>query len=670
MDPGDVSSELDIDDWSVISAERPRCKVKSAPKPAPKYRFDLAVPRSNWVGHAPQPGTTGLVAPVHQFQQLDSVTPSLHSVGLAAPSSRLERPRSLQPVDSMDDFNPLASGVTQTAGATLELPRPTLPPGRSCLPRPKGLDAVVRTKQSSQSPVVQQLWTAIVMQLVPFSSLLQQLRDSPNMQQHLDRLLDTFAASTLVKYLTALGQFLQVCTDLRVDISSITEIQLADVLLACRLSKSSIKGMSHVSMLIKAVRWAHRTLQIESLSVSLGSMISSFQKGISADRRESLPFSLFMLMHFERRILMRESSEFEVIILGMCLFLAFSGLRFSDMQRTAPASLHWSPSTLRGTCWRTKTSRSGQPFGLIGSGFLSTGGYNWLFKFLQTLDGFFAMYGTGSEDYLVPDCDQDGLRIPAQPLSYAAALYLMRSVLDLPWRSQALGLGSKCQSYTIHGLKSTLLSWSHQLDLPEEHRRLQGKHRPQQSSTRLYSRDDVHGALRLQEAIVAAVRGGFRPSTPLARGGQAPMEEPQFKLQLFCKALPEVVEWRYFQFSAQEVIPGEMDAPLESDPQRDEVSSDSSESSSSSSDSSSREASPPKLMPDLSADEVTGALHRSMWHVALTSMGDNGYVIRTACGRRFPRASITILSDLQLERGQNLCSHLGCRKGWKAVGAL
>ena len=113
-----------------------------------------------------------------------------------------------------------------------------------------------------------------------------------------------------------------------------------------------------------------------------------------------------------------------------------------------------------------------------------------------------------------------------------------------------------------------------------------------------------------------------------------------------------------------------MDAPLESDPQRDEVSSDSSESSSSSSDSSSREASPPKLMPDLSADEVTGALHRSMWHVALTSMGDNGDVIRTACGRRFPRASITILSDLQLERGQNLCSHLGCRKGWKAVGAL
>ena len=143
-----------------------------------------------------------------------------------------------------------------------------------------------------------------------------------------------------------------------------------------------------------------------------------------------------------------------------------------------------------------------------------------------------------------------------------------------------------------------------------------------------------------------------------------------FKIQLFCKALPEVVEWRYFQFSAQEVIPDEADAPLESDPQCDEVSSDSSESSSSSSESSSREASPPKLASAISADEVTGALHRSMWHVAVTSVGDDDDLVRTACGRRFPRTSISILSDLQLEPGQNLCSHLGCRKGWKAVGAL
>jgi hypothetical protein len=57
--------------------------------------------------------------------------------------------------------------------------------------------------------------------------------------------------------------------------------------------------------------------------------------------------------------------------------------------------------------------------------------------------------------------------------------------------------------------------------LPEEQRRLQGKHKAQQASARLYSRDDVHGALQFQESIVAAIQGGFRPSTPLCKGRSA-----------------------------------------------------------------------------------------------------------------------------------------------------
>lgn len=57
---------------------------------------------------------------------------------------------------------------------------------------------------------------------------------------------------------------------------------------------------------------------------------------------------------------MRECENHEVIILGTFLVLAFSGLRFSDMQRTCTKSLHWSGSVLRGACWRTKTSGTGQ----------------------------------------------------------------------------------------------------------------------------------------------------------------------------------------------------------------------------------------------------------------------------------------------------------------------
>ena len=290
-------------------------------------------------------------------------------------------------------------------------------------------------------------------------------------------------------------------------------------------------------------------------------------------------------------------------------------------------------SILRGTCWRTKTSRTGQPFGLIGRGFLSTSDFNWLFKFLSTLDSFFALHGDGTEDYLVPSCDLSGARTPAQPLSYAEALYFMRTYLQLPWRNQSVKLGGDPRSYTIHGLKSTLLSWSHQLELPEEQRRLQGKHRPQQSSTRLYSRDDVHGALKLQSSIVDSIRSGFRPSTPLARGGQTPMEEPAFTLQLFKKNLPHA-DWKYFKFHEQIEIPADADVPLEDDPNSDD------ESSSSSSSSSASSTEPPVVpkrqpVPEVTADEITGALHRNMWHVAITDAASDLHQIRTACGRRF-----------------------------------
>lgn len=250
-------------------------------------------------------------------------------------------------------------------------------------------------------------------------------------------------------------------------------------------------------------------------------MISEFQQTSQGDRRESLPFSLNTLMHFKRRVLMRECSDHEVTILGTFLFLAFSGLRFSDLQRTCTSSLHWSGSVLRGTCWRTKTSRTGPPFGLIAKGFLSKGTYTWLFKFLTTLDQTFAAHGTGSEDFSIPGCDRDCIRIPVPPMSYAEALFFVRVYLRLPWRNSLISLGGDIRSYTVHGLKSTFLSWGQQLNLPEEQRRLQGKHKAQQASARLYSRDDVHGALQFQESIVAAIQGGFRPSTPLCKGRSA-----------------------------------------------------------------------------------------------------------------------------------------------------
>ena len=45
-------------------------------------------------------------------------------------------------------------------------------------------------------------------------------------------------------------------------------------------------------------------------------------------------------------------------------------------------------------------------------------------------------------------------------------------------------------------------------------------------SVRLYSRDDVWEALDAQRLIIEQTASGWRPMTPQARGGQAPLEEP------------------------------------------------------------------------------------------------------------------------------------------------
>ena len=94
-------------------------------------------------------------------------------------------------------------------------------------------------------------------------------------------------------------------------------------------------------------------------------------------------------------------------------------------------------------------------------------------------------------------------------------------------------------------LKSTVLSWSSQVQIEKNLRQLQGHHRG--DSAQLYSRDDVGGALNLQQQMADVVKGQWRPHTPLSRGGQIPLTEPSFTLEQFRKDKTEF-EWQHFQF--------------------------------------------------------------------------------------------------------------------------
>ena len=663
----DVVSQPDRIQNSVSVSRQPSCK--SAPLPAPAYRHDLSVSRVH--SRASSSCQFGGLAPPSQPQpRFESrIEPS---AGLPSPDVQHSVPRSLQLHHEMSDFINLDASV-DSALQPVKARKLSGHTGVAKFPSGPGASAVTRVRQASSSPLVMSLWHSVVSLYAAFSPLLQQLQSSAYRIQHYERLVNNYAASTVIKYRTALQNFHALLTDLRLQLEGLSEMNLADILVAGHLSRHSSDSTSSVSMMIKALRWGYKQLQIQALVVAFGSLLNSFQTKIPHDRRESLPFSLYVLSQFERHILVRETSQDEILILGAFLLLLFSGLRFADLQRTAPTSLQWDGAILRGLAWRTKTSSAGTPFGAVAAGFLSVGTYNWLHKFLITLDEVLTSHGSTDIDFLLPSIGPTGLRIPLQPMSYAEGLYFLRRFLSLPWKQKPLSVGASPSSYTIHGLKSTLISWATQLDLSDEHKRLQGKHQARNSSTRLYSRDDVHGAIKLQQAIIKAIHDGWRPVTPLARGGQIPLVEPEFALERYNKTAPEH-SWGFLQFHGQMFELPEQGPSLPA-ADIDEVvassSSDSGDSDSSSSASEPQRPAPAAKSTEVEvADEVVGALHRNTWHVMLSQcMRGDKEVIQTACGRHFEFSKLLAVQELQLSGTQSLCGHPGCRKGWTSVGA-
>ena len=205
-------------------------------------------------------------------------------------------------------------------------------------------------------------------------------------------------------------------------------------------------------------------------------------------------------------------------------------------------------------------------------------------------------------------------------------------------------------------------------------RRLQGKHKDPLQSTRLYSRDDVSGALQLQEAIIESVQKGWRPHTPLGRGGQIPIQEQEFTLEKFKKDAGDP-HWAFFSFNQPSAFEADHFDPV--DTEQSSGSSSSSDSSESSSSPSVREDKPtvrePKAIPD-SFDEIAMGVFRQTWHVVMNPQPEEGlppdFKWATACGRRFHPDSFSIRDELSLVAGHVLCAHPGCKKGWISVGIL
>lgn len=716
MDPGEFECSASdaassFDDWQLV---QPTPKALPVPlsihRPqtprirAPFQVSDLVLASNTSTSKSTRPVQTstpcgGLQRPIPREQDIGS----LRYPGVLQHSSRLEglpAPTFAQPVPaSLIQHSGIDSTVNNVTAGRFQQVLPgsygsQKPQSGEYVPQmpvfrhSQRASALTRVRLACQSPIVWKLWLQLATALQEFSEVLQQLNMSRFQDEHAERFLNQFAATTLVRYASAILQFLQVCRDMHVSLDQLSESNLADLLICGSLARRADGTGPKSSITIKAIRWAFTHLGVKVFACAYGSMITSFSKQkIPSDRKESLPLPLFIIARWERRVLQSQASIKEIIILGGLLMLCWSGLRFSDAQRSQLSTWQLDRTSLRGLTWRAKTCNTSTPFGVTLAGVLSHGSLTWVHRFLMTLESMYEGQNPCEIDFTIPAFHQsESPRQPFEAMSYSEALYYIRFYMQLPWSGSPLATQVNSSSYSVHGLKTTLLSWAAQANLPEEDRRLHGKHKASQTSVQLYSRDDIVGSLRLQNALIQKIQQQWRPATPLARGGQLPLTEPQFNLEQFRKDLPSI-NWKFFRFNVPNPIQDLADcSTLTDEPELDSSGSSNSsgDESSASSSSSSEEAVQPQKKRSVfhrndlgPAEEILVGLHRKTWHVMTVASVDTtdgphwqDKSLKSACGRFFPQIQVCPGVEMSLDTNQALCSHVGCRKGFKCVGML
>ena len=178
--------------------------------------------------------------------------------------------------------------------------------------------SLIRTKQPSSNKQTVQLFQTLLSVFGAGSSLGSQLSASSFGDMHLNRVIDSYAASTLMKYLSAVGNFIRICKELGVSFLDISALQLADILVTVQLSKSSDTAGT-----LKALRWWQKVAGIESWKpILFAPVIQSFLTiKIPGDRSESAPIPLWCIDQWEKRVLTSACPEPMVLMLSFFLVL-------------------------------------------------------------------------------------------------------------------------------------------------------------------------------------------------------------------------------------------------------------------------------------------------------------------------------------------------------------
>ena len=267
---------------------------------------------------------------------------------------------------------------------------------------------------------------------------------------------------------------------------------------------------------VSSMRLVAAILGLEGLQVMLKSsvVLAWAQAGrVHAPAKEAVPLPLYVVANWERAIVagMKRGGCADTLLLTAFLVMLWSALRFSDAQRVLVKDTCVKDGVLRGQCWRTKTSKSGMPFGCLCLGIYEDWGHavDFLLQYMQ--HGDFLMPGpSGSRG------------------SYTFVLGQLRRLLVQVGGIPPDVVVVVVADFTLHSLKATPLSWAVQLEIRSEARRIWGHHRarcPGEAMVEKYSRDDVIQALRAQLTTLTCVKQRWRPLAAQGRGGRHPVAE-------------------------------------------------------------------------------------------------------------------------------------------------
>ena len=123
------------------------------------------------------------------------------------------------------------------------------------------------------------------------------------------------ALSTLFKYINTLQCFYTILLDFSWNWIDIGRHHLLDLLQIVHGGKSSEWAFGATTA-IKVLRWAQKLLAVTDWKRLYDPIVNSFFSPGTHERRESIPLNLFLVSQWERRVLMKDCTSQEQVLLG------------------------------------------------------------------------------------------------------------------------------------------------------------------------------------------------------------------------------------------------------------------------------------------------------------------------------------------------------------------